>query len=84
MLDLVFPLGCLTSCEAFFMVDEFDGSPIFGVLGSLFVISIVFDNTSLYISCDASIEGIVSTSDDIGRVGHRVTIRKGEKIAKKH
>ena len=63
------------------MVDEFDGSADLGILGSLLVISIVFDNTSLYISCDTRIECIVSTSDDIGRVGHRATIRKGEKIA---
>lgn len=66
------------------MVDEFDGSADLGILGSLLVISIVFGNASLYISCDARIECIVSTSDDIGRVGHRATIRKGEKIAKKY
>ena len=63
------------------MVDKFYWSADLGILSSLLVISIVFDNTSLYISCDARIECIVSTSDDVGRVGHRATIRKGEKIA---
>ena len=63
------------------MVDKLYWSADLGILGSLLVISIVFDNTSLCIRRDTSIEGIVSTSDDVGRVGHRATIRKGDKIA---
>lgn len=53
------------------MVDELDGSADLGILGSLLVISIVFDKASLYISCDARIECIVSTSDDVGKIANR-------------
>ena len=53
------------------MIDEFDGSADLGILSSLLVISIVFDNASLYISCDARIECIVSTSDDVGKIANR-------------
>lgn len=66
------------------MVDELYWSPILRVLGSLFVILIVLDNPPRCISRDPSIECIVSTAEDVGGVGHRVTIRKGEKIAKKY
>jgi hypothetical protein len=44
---------------------------VLGVFGSLFIISIMFDNTPLYISRDPSIESIISTAEDVGRVGNR-------------
>jgi hypothetical protein len=66
------------------MVDELYWSPILRVLGSLFVILIMLDNSPRCISRDPSVESIVSTTEDVGGVGHSVTIRKPKKIAKKY
>ena len=81
---LIFPLGCLTSVFEIFRIGKYYWSPILRVLGSLLVILIMLDNSPRRICRDTSIERIISTAEDVGGVGHRVTIRKDEKIAKKY
>jgi hypothetical protein len=53
------------------MVDELYWSSIFGIFGSLLVILIMLDNTPLYISRDPCIEGIIGTTEDVGKIANR-------------
>jgi hypothetical protein len=53
------------------MVDELYWSPILRVLGSLFVILIMLDNSPRCISRDPSVESIVSTAEDVAKIGNR-------------
>jgi hypothetical protein len=71
MLDLIFSLAGFAPIIKSLRIYELYWSAILRVLGSLFIILIMLDNPSRRISRDPSVEGIVSTAEDVGKIVNR-------------
>jgi hypothetical protein len=53
------------------MIDDFYRTPILRILGSLRITAIVLLDSSHEISRDPCIEGIIGTTEDVGKIANR-------------
>ena len=77
---LVFSFTGSTSICVYFWVYQCHWPTTFGILGSLFIVRIVFTDTPFEVSCDPCVERIICASKDIGKIvvhrGYSIKIKE--------